>query len=366
MLHHHRIALHKIPELGFQEFKTKRYILEHVRKFDCSMHHIGKTGLLLYFDAQASHTIAFRADMDALPIEEQTGLPFSSSHPGHMHACGHDGHMAILLELTEYIHKNRKNLDTNIVLIFQPSEESEGGARSIMESGTLQHYNVEAVFGLHLWPGLPKGTVYSRANELMAMSSETTITIKGRNAHVADSEKGIDSLRIASHYLTAVYQMEEAIDSSICRLLKFGKIQSGTLRNIISDYTHIEGTLRSYDPSIHQLLKKQLRIIADRYETQTGCTIIIDYNDGYPAVLNNPELYSRIQSILPELNELTRPVLQAEDFSVYTQSIPSVFFLLGVGDTPSLHQADFDFDMTVLDEGVKLFKTILNGYSSDF
>lgn len=362
-MRNHRMALHQIPELGFQEQRTKDYLLQQLKGYSCRIHEVGQTGLLLYFEAGSPHTIAFRADMDALPITERTGLPFSSRHPGLMHACGHDGHMAIILGLAAYVNEHAASLTKNVVLIFQPSEESEGGARSIVESGLLQQYGVEAIFGLHLWPGCPEGEVFSRPNELMAMSSETDIAVKGKAVHVADSERGIDALQIACRYLKDVYDEEAMMDPDIYRLLKFGRIQSGTIRNVISDETRIEGTLRSYHPEVHARLKELLARLARKYDQEYGSEITIVYNDGYPPVINDAGLFKRMREIIPYLHVLERPVLQAEDFGVYTQHFPCMFFFLGVGNTPALHEATFDFNMDVLDKGLNLFVDILGGYA---
>jgi len=361
-LEKYRKDLHQIPELGFEEHKTKAYILSAIKDLGCTVHEVGKTGLVLYFNCNQDKTIAFRADMDALPIQEATGLAFSSKHEGMMHACGHDGHMAILIGLAHYIHKNHPGLNKNIVLVFQPSEERDAGAQVIVESGLLERYNVEAIFGLHLWPGLEKKAVYSRAGELMAMGSEVTITIHGKSVHVADSKKGIDALYLACRYLSDIYEMEAALPANVYRLLKFGECHSGTVRNVISDETILYGTLRSFANEIHHHLKTQLRKIADHYEQTYNCQINIDYNDGYDAVINDPDLLKQVTTQIPTIKLLENPVMQSEDFSLYRKSCPSLFFFLGVGNTEPLHNERFDFDMTILQTGLDLFVNILKCY----
>lgn len=354
----YRMDLHQIPELGFEEFKTKAYIYEQIKELNCIIHEVGETGLILYFNKQQNQTVAFRADMDALPLHEMTGLDFASTHSGLMHACGHDGHMAILLGLAHYIDQ-KETLSKNVVLIFQPSEEKEAGAHTIVASGLLEHYQVEAIYGLHLWPGLTKGQVYSRAKELMAQASEVTVVVHGKSAHVASSAKGIDALQIACRYLTDIYNMEATLPEATYRLLKFGQFNSGTVRNILSEKTKIEGTLRSYSCEIHNHLKSELQIIADQYEKEYGCKISIDYNDGYDAVINDALLFSEAKDKISYLQELEKPVLQAEDFGVYGQHHPTLFCFLGIGDTPPLHNSRFDFDMSVLDKGLQLFIDLL-------
>ena len=356
-----RKDLHQIPELGFEEYKTQAYILNAISKLDCITQTV-ETGVVLYFDNKAERTIAFRADMDALPVHEETGLEFASIHSGKMHACGHDGHMAILLGLAHWLNNNGTILDKNVVLVFQPSEERNAGANSIINSGILQGFNIEAIFGLHLWSGKEKNSIWTRSNEFMAADNGLDIEIRGSAAHVANSELGVDALYIAVQFLSDVYEMEMQLPKEIFRLLKFGEMHSGSVSNSISDYTKIGGTLRSYDPRIHQHLQTELQRIADEYDTKFGTTTTITYQDGYDAVINDPELVVKVKNFIPTICELAKPVLQAEDFGLYRKICPILFFFLGIGDTAPLHNEKFDFDMDVLEEGLKLFVEIVKNY----
>jgi len=356
-----RLDLHQIPELGFEEFKTQAYILNTIKELDCTIQTVD-TGIVLYFDNKAECTIAFRADMDALQIQEATGLEFASTHTGKMHACGHDGHMAILLGLAHWLNENGSTLNKNVVLVFQPSEERNAGANRVIDSGILQGLNVEAIFGLHLWPGKEKNSLWTRQDEFMAISSEVDVEITGRSVHVADSEVGIDALYVASNFLIDAYSMEARLPDNIFRLLKFGKMHSGSVRNVISDYAKICGTFRSYDPVIHQHLQDELRRIADHYDAEFGTTTTITCKHGYKAVINDSELVDKVKSFVPTLNELAKPVLQAEDFGLYRKICPILFFFLGVGEVAPLHNEKFDFDMTVLETGLDLFIEIVKNY----
>jgi len=354
-----RKDLHQIPEPGLEEYDTKNYLLTEVEALDCIVHDVGDTGLILYFDNQKPTTIGFRADMDALPLHEQTGLGFSSKNPGYMHACGHDGHMAILLGLAHYVSEHRDTLDKNIVLVFQPSEEKEAGAHIITDSNLLKTYGVSALYGLHLWPGLDKGALYTKSGPMMAAGSELDITIRGKSAHVASSQNGIDTLEIAARMLTDLYDMEKRYPAPIPRLLKFGSLHSGMARNIISDTATIKGTLRSYDLHTHNWFKKQIKELAQHYADEYDCLMEISYFDGYEAVINDSTLYQEAKNDLPELRKLPAPVMQSEDFGSYRHQCPILFFFLGVGDTPSLHHPAFDFDMDVLETGLELFIRLL-------
>lgn len=356
-----RMDLHQIPELGFEESKTQTYILNAVSELNCTIQTV-ETGVILYFNHKADRTIAFRADMDGLPIHEATGLAFESTHEGKMHACGHDGHMAILLGLAHWLNHHGNQLDKNIVLVFQPSEERDAGANAIINSGILQKYHVEAIFGLHIWPGKEKGSIWTRNHELMAAANEVDVDIKGRAAHVADSELGIDALQVASQFLMAAYAAVAALPEDVFRLLKFGEMHAGSVRNVIADHAVLHGTIRSYDPAIHQHLQHELQKIAKQYDADYGTTISIRYKDGYDAVINDIELVARIKNVVPKINELERPVLQAEDFGLYRKICPTLFFFLGVGDTAPLHNEQFDFDMTVLEDGLNLFVEIVKNY----
>lgn len=355
----YRMDLHQIPEEGYEEFKTKAYLLKVLEPLNCTIHEVEPTGLVLYFDAGSDQTVAFRADMDALPIQEQTGLTFASAHPGKMHACGHDGHMAILLGMAHYVNERLPELTQNVVLVFQPSEEKEAGAMSIINSGLLDHYNVSAIYGLHLWPGLEAGIPFTRPNEFMAQSSETDIKIMGKSAHVASSWEGVDALHAAARFLGDVYSIEASIKPEIYRLIKFGQIEAGTIRNILAGEAKLYGTVRSFYPQVQNRLKTIIEDTAAKYEREFGCRFEIKYNDGYQAVINDEKLYEQAVKNNKAISTLKRPVLQAEDFGNYGAKYPALFFFLGVGATAPLHNEAFDFDMELLIKGVELFASLL-------
>lgn len=359
MLAKNRMALHRIPELGFQEFKTKAYLFEQIKDYQCTIHEVGETGLVLYFDNGQKETIAFRTDIDALPITEETDLEYCSTHPGLMHACGHDGHMAMLLELASYLDKHLTDQIYNVVLIFQPSEEIAGGAASIVASGWLDFYQVRAIFGFHLWPGLAKGKVYSRSGGLMAQSSETDIVVKGKSSHVAAAAQGTDALAIACRLMTDIYTYDDQLPTNEHHLIKFGQITGGTIRNVLANEVTISGSIRSFSPVTQQRYQAALSQLAQPYEEMQDCQIDFHYNDGYPAVINEPTLFARVEAALPELMILPEPVLQAEDFGVYCDSYPCTFFFLGIGETAALHQPTFDFEMDVLSVGYETYLKLL-------
>lgn len=350
-----RQELHQIPELGYQEYKTKAYLLDHAKTLNCTIHEAGETGLVLFFDFGADSAIAFRADMDALPIQEQSLAPYVSKHPNVMHACGHDGHMAVLLGLAYELNQLPSPQKHNVVLVFQPAEEVEAGARIIVGSGLLERFGVTRIFGLHIWPGLEKGHVFTRPGPLLSRGSEVNVTVHGVAAHVASKGEGNDSLEAACSFIQDIYSRERSLPEETDRLLKFGKMESGTARNIVSDETHCLGTLRSFDERVHQFLKDQLGAAAAACEERFGTPVEIAYNDGYEAVINSQELYDSVVGSLPYVKHLPKPVMQSEDFSLYGHVCPSLFFFLGVGETPPLHNEAFDFDPEALGQGLRLF-----------
>ena len=252
-----------------------------------------------------------------------------------MHACGHDGHMAILLELARRLNQ-KKDLPRNVLLVFQPAEETTGGAKDICETGVFTEYNVNAIFGLHLWPGLPAGTVASRKQELMARSCEVNVDIYGKSAHIAKADQGIDALMAGAEFYRRAVAMEQALPDHIFRLLKFGKFHSGTVRNALSAHTHMEGSLRAFQDEIFDGLASGLQKIATDVETEFGCRVNLHLNGGYPAVMNPDDLYDRAAKTV-SFDALDAPFMTAEDFSWYQKYLPGMFFFLGLGDTPALH-----------------------------
>ncbi len=355
-----RHALHQIPELGLNLPKTQAYLRQALSGLSCRVFSPLGSALCAWFDFGAQEAIAFRADMDALPIMEKTGSAFASTHSGCMHACGHDGHMAILLELARRLDRKR-NLPHNVLLIFQPGEEGPGGAKDICDTGVLTEHRVKVVFGLHLWPGLEAGKVFSRKNELMSRASEVTLDIYGKSAHIAKAAEGVDALMAGAEFYTRAVAMERQMPAGIFRLLKFGKFQSGTVRNALSAHTHLEGSLRAFQDDVFEEMARNLRDIAADVERKYGCQANLHFADGYPAVLNPEHIFDAVSCIAP-VEALEEPCMTAEDFSWYQKYTSGMFFFLGLGDTPALHADTFDFDETILMKGADLFERLAEGF----
>lgn len=356
-----RRALHRIPELDRQLPKTLEYLRGQLEGLRCQVFSPMEGALCAFFDFGAEKAIAFRSDVDALPITERSGKDYASTHPGRMHACGHDGHMAIALELARRLDK-KEGLDTNVLIVFQPAEETTGGAKDLCGTGVFHNYNVEAIFGLHLWPGVASGQVYSRRCEMMSRSCEVTVQIQGRSAHIAKAWEGIDAMAAGVRFYEKVRKMEAELPQNLFRILNFGKFQSGSVRNAISGQTRLEGSLRAFQDEVFFSLQQGIRDIARQVEEDSGCTVTVQMNDGYPAVLNPDGLYDKVRGLVP-FHELEAPSMITEDFSWYQRCIPGMFFFLGTGDSPALHSDDFDFDEMVLLGGAEFFEKLAEAWT---
>ena len=332
----YRRALHRIPELDNQLPETVQLVQRILAPLPCRVFSPITGSVCAWFDAGKSDAVAFRAELDALPVTEATDLPYASVHPGRMHACGHDAHTAMVLTLAEYAAEHLAELPRNVLFLFQPSEETTGGAGKLCESGVLERYRVRRIFGLHLWPGLEAGTIASRPGPLMARSNEVTVTVEGRSVHMSRADEGLDALTAGISYLQRAYDMMEQLPPDQPRVLRFGKMVSGTVRNAISGRTVLEGSLRTYREDTFRFCRQQLKDIGRSVAAETGCSLDVHLSEGYPAVWNHEELYQKIAAQLgdnaPTLME--KPVLAAEDFSFYQQYVPGLFFFLGTGDTP--------------------------------
>ena len=351
-----RRALHRIPELDRQLPKTMEYLARALSGLRCRLFCPIEGALCAWFDFGKDTAIAFRADADGLPISEKTGVEYASAHPGQMHACGHDGHMAIALELARRL-DGKRDLPHNVLIVFQPAEETTGGAKDICDTGVFEQYRVRAIFGLHLWPGLQAGVIASREQELMSRSCELTVEISGKSAHIAKPYDGIDALRAGVEVYNRVIALEKSLPEHIFRVLNFGKMESGTVRNAISAKTVLLGSLRAFQEDVFRGLQQQVRQIAADVERESGCAVTVHMTEGYPAVMNPSELYRKVKSIA-SFRELDKPSMTTEDFSWYQRYLSGMFFFLGTGDTPALHADTFDFDETILLKGADFFEKL--------
>lgn len=362
-----RRDLHQIPEVSRDLPLTKAYILSVLESLDCEITEVMESGVCAYFDRGQPHTTAFRADMDALPVTEVCTHDYVSNHPGKMHACGHDGHMAMGLATALYV-DSQKELPCNILLIFQPAEETTGGAREICETGILGRYNVDRIFSTHMWPYAPAGSISSRPGRMMPRSSQVNVTVVGKTSHATDPDNGIDALYIACRYIQEIYDRkaregkpDPAPDERT--IIQICKFESGTARNIISGHTELVGTLRAFSDEDFQWLLSIIYGVADELAEEYGCEIKVRHTDGYPPIVNNVELYDAVvpalRSGLDNFIEMPEPAMISEDYSFYGYYASSIFFYVGTGTGIALHATNFDFDEAVLLQGLELYKTLI-------
>lgn len=336
-LTYHYQNLHQIPELDSQLPKTQEYILTHLP--DCEITIIEDGGILAYFHKNKETTIALRCEMDALPILEQTNLPYQSTHTNCMHACAHDAHMAILLTLAQQI--PYITTTTNILFIFEYAEETYGGAKYIIQHPKYQEYNIHSIYGLHIWPKLPKKIITSQY--LMATSCEVTITINGTSTHIADINNKMDANEIACHFLT-----QASIQRKDC-IIRFGIIKGGNAPNIISNQTILHGSIRSLDAEHLAFAKKYLWQLSTLYMMHYSNIIEIHFTDGYPSLINSLELN------LPNTEIQSFSFFTTESFSYYLQNKKGLYVLLGTAQDIPLHSNQFIVPLDILSIGYQYF-----------
>ena len=369
-----RRDLHRIPETGFCEQETQAYLLRALSALHPDrLEPIAGTGVKAVFYADPAHperpgrVTAFRSDIDGLAILEQTGAPYASAHEGRMHACGHDGHMAMLLTFAQLLSARRETLSARgetVVLLFQPAEEHLGGARRVIEEGGLENPKVERIFGLHLWPDVPFGTVGFREGPMMAQTCEFDVTVFGKSAHGASPHRGIDAIVAAAEIITAFQTIPaRAVDPYEKAVLTIGKIQGGKARNIIAEQVVLNGTARSFTDEVYEKIKARIGDILAGVERAQGVRCTFEEAVHYPVLNNPPELYRLILERTEEAERTAvREVMAAEDFAFYQQKVPGMLCFIGVGDAQHqepLHSSRFDFDERALLDGVELYRRIM-------
>ena len=408
-----RRDLHRIPELSFDLPQTTAYVRQVLDGLSCEVTSPCESCVCAFFDVDAacgrpgrtSSATAIRADMDALPITEHSGVSFCSGTAGHMHACGHDGHMAMALAAacwTDAVLAQVRSrvaagepaacpLPRNVLFVFQPAEETTGGAKNVCESGVFERYGADRIFGFHVWPDLPAGMVATRPGPLLARASETTLTVHGLSSHIAKSAEGHDALLAGAHFLTEVEDLMQLLGESEPCLLKFGHMTSGTVRNAISAQSVIEGSLRVFSDEMFDRAREGVRVCAEETCARYGCTYDLHFSEGYPPVVNDRALYKKAAGALAGINEdaeeraaeiggftpeeavrkeavrlrgdglalIPEPLLIAEDFAFYQRHLPGVFFLLGTGTGIPLHSDEFRMDERILLRGLATYRALL-------
>lgn len=365
-----RRALHQIPETALEEFKTKEYLKNYLISIGLEPQEVVETGLFVYIEGKdKENCIAFRSDIDALNIKEETGAEFESKHIGKMHACGHDGHMTTLLAFAKYL-TTIQPLEKSVLLIFQPAEESPGRAKDIVETGLLKKYNVKAIYGMHLFPELPEGTVASKEGPFFAQAALMTTTITGKSGHGAMPHKTIDPLmaftKIVDGYQTIVSRNLSPFDPGVVTI---GKFCGGSAQNIIADTVNFWGTIRTFKEENTEFIIERIKEIHRGIELSYRVKIDEKIDIVYPPVINDKELYKKFVDTMKDMNYVEHEALTiSEDFAYYQKEVPGIFMLLGTrseekGFVHPLHSCHFNFDEKVLLKGVEAFARILESHN---
>jgi hippurate hydrolase len=355
-----RRALHRIPEISFDLPRTIAYVEAALAGLPCEVEHPCRSCVTAFFDFGRPSSVGFRCDMDALPVSEATGRDFASELPGRMHACGHDGHMAIMLETARQLSR-AQGLPQNVLLVFQPAEEGPGGGELVCESGILERHGVRALFGLHLWPDLAAGHVETRVGPFLASCGEFDIDVTGKAAHAAHQDEGVDALAPACRIACRVGELAEGERAlgEPC-VVNVGHLVAGTIRNVVAGSARLEATMRTFRPESRARLTAGIeRVLAEETSGVEGLSAELSFDSSYPAVINPAGLTERVLRELPWVERRDEPSMIAEDFAFYQQHVPAVFFFLGTG-TPGvgLHSDTFDFDEGLLVRGVGLFSAL--------
>ncbi len=356
-----RRDLHRIPELEFELYKTRDYVKAQLEDMGYQTFSTAKTGIIAFKEGQSKEAIAFRSDMDALPVTELTQVSYKSTHPGHMHACGHDGHMTMLLGFADYL-KDRTDLKKSVVLIFQPAEETPGGAEIIIKEGLFQTFDIKMIFGIHLYPGLDEGLYGLTDGPMMSRNGEFDVMITGISAHGAQPHEGKDSILAASTLISAYHDIvSRRLDPLDPGVVTIGTVHGGEARNVIAHRVKMSGTMRAFSDDVYQTIKKEMKAINKGIEHMYHVKVNHSVHDDYPVTYNDHALFETLKaSLKKEEYDILKPIMFAEDFSFYQQVVPGMFVMLGTrnkdkGFTHPLHSSYFNFDEEVLQKGVDLY-----------
>lgn len=359
-----RQDFHRWPELGNEEYRTAERILLELSKLGIETERMLSTGIVGYLEKKpGKKTVALRADMDALPIHETVILPFSSERKGIMHACGHDVHMAVLLGTARVLSKIKNEINGNVKFIFQPAEETTGGAKRMIRRGCLEP-KTDYILGLHVKPDLPAGTIGIKYGKVHASSDMFHITVKGKNSHGAYPEMGIDSIAAAAQIVTGAQSIVARNISPLnSAVITVGSIHGGAAVNLIADSVVLEGTIRSLDHCSREYLRKRLKDMAQWTAKAYGAKAEVKYKKGYPILTNDNMVVEIIkdaaicETAVEKVVELKDPTMGVEDFAFFLEKVPGAFFFLGSGykgrENEGIHSGGFEVDEKCIPVGIQ-------------
>lgn len=363
-----RRDIHAHPELRFEEHRTAAFVASKLEDFGCDevVTGFGRTGVVGVIKGKsnsAGKTIGFRADMDALPIQEATGLPHASTIPGKMHACGHDGHTSMLLGAAKYLAETR-NFDGVVVLAFQPAEEGGGGARAMIDAGLMTSWGVEEVYGMHNYPGLPPGEFAVRTGPQMASPDKFEVTVRGKGGHGAMPHKSVDTTLVAAQILMSLQSIAsrnvdpvENVVVSVC-----GFRTETDAYNVIPDSVRLRGTVRTFEPEVQRLVRTRIDALAKATAEAYGAVAEVEHVSGPPALVNHErEADLAAEAALTVSGVAHRdlePSMGGEDFSEMLLERPGAYLFIGNGDSADLHNPAYDFNDEIIPEGCSWYVTM--------
>ncbi|MBV6632041.1 MAG: amidohydrolase [Alphaproteobacteria bacterium] len=370
-----RRDIHAHPELGYEEQRTSKLIVEKLTEWGIEVHDgIAKTGVVGVLHGRdgtggdPDKSIALRADMDALPIEEATGLPHASTNPGKMHACGHDGHVTMLLGAAKYLAETR-NFDGTVYFVFQPAEEGGAGGDLMVKEGLFDRFPAKSVWGMHNWPEVPIGEVAVMPGPMMAAADRFKVTVKGYGAHAAMPHYGIDPVLIGSHIVTMwqslVSRRTDPLDKAVISTTTF---HAGSAFNVIPEEAELGGTVRTFTPEVRDMIEKEMQTIAESVATSMGGSVEFSYVRGYPPTINSAEEAGFAADVASKLlgsdkvHTNLNPCMGAEDFSFMLEQRPGAYIWLGQADDDHKHMVHhplYDFNDRILPLGASYWAQLV-------
>ena len=364
-----RRDFHENPEILYEVHRTAGIVAEKLKAFGCDevVPGIGQTGVVGVIHGRngpGGKVVGLRADMDALPISEETNLPHRSKVAGKMHACGHDGHTAMLLGAAKHLAATR-DFDGTVVVIFQPAEEGGAGGKAMVDDGMMDRWGIQEVYGMHNMPGLAPGHFSLRPGPLMAATAYYTLTIEGRGSHAAKPHEGIDPVLVGAHIITALQSIaSRTIDPLKSIVVSNTVFQAGDAQNVIPQRAVLRGTVRTLDNAVRDQAEERFRAIVEGTAKMFGAEAQLDYRRGYPATVNHPKetvfatKIARAISGEAAVDDNADPTMGGEDFSYMLEARPGAFIFIGNGDTAGLHHPAYDFNDDVLPVGMQYWANV--------
>jgi amidohydrolase len=360
-----RHDFHAHPELLFDVQRTAGRVAELLGTFgvDEVITGIGRTGVVGVIKGRtdtAGRVIGLRADMDALPIREQTGVDYASTVPGKMHACGHDGHTAMLLGAAKYLAETR-HFDGTVIVIFQPAEEGGGGGREMVEDGLITRWGIQEVYGMHNMPGIPVGKFAIRPGAMMAAADQFDLTITGKGGHAAKPHDCIDTTLVAAHIIVALQTIASRnVDPMAQVVVSVCTVETdSTAHNVIPQVVKLKGTVRTMDAKVQDQVEARVSAIVQGMATTLGASAVVDYRRGYPVTMNTPENTGYAAAVAlavsGQVDTDTAPLMGAEDFSFMLNERPGAYIFLGNGDTAMVHHPAYNFDDSAIPFGASWY-----------